>query len=91
MGSSKLVYQIFMQRMFQPRNLSPTDIEYHILESTKQTFPQWKEKSPLPEPYHMSQTLPHNGEKSICEEPEQNIIRTMEDGFLRRIPGPPYN
>ena len=63
MGPSKLVYQIFIQRMFQPRNLTQTDIEYHILESTKQTFPQWKEKTPLPEPYYMSQTLPHNREK----------------------------
>jgi len=63
MGSSNLVYQIFIHRMFQPRNLTQTNIEYHILESTKQIFPQWKEKTPLPEPYYMSQTLPHNREK----------------------------
>ena len=67
-----------MQRMFQSRNLTQTDIEYHILESTKQKFPQWKEKSQLSEPYYMSQTLPHNREKVFAKSLNKIISELWE-------------
>jgi hypothetical protein len=31
MGSSKLLYQSFLQRMFQPRSLIPTDIKFPVV------------------------------------------------------------
>ena len=78
-----------MQRMFQPRNLTQTDIEYHILESTKQTFPRWKEKSSLPEPYYMSQTLPHNREKVFAKSLNKIISELWRNEFVEEFQDPP--
>jgi len=75
--------------MFQPRNLTQIDIEYHILESSKQTFPQWKEKTPLPEPYYMSQTLPHNREKVFARSLNKIISELWRNEFLEEFQDPP--
>jgi hypothetical protein len=64
-------------------------MEYFMLDSTKQIFPQWKETSPLPEPYYISQTLLHKRGKVFAKNLNKTVSDVWRTEFLEEFQDPP--